>query len=1302
MVDRLLVDLHSTGHVSVSGWLDGEALDAAGESVESGWPLTAAELEELRWYLEDFLEVPFGVYEERGSQAASRLRAWGQAMFTALFGSGQARDAYVKVRARAIRPGSMEIVLRSSEPARLGLPWELLCDPHLPTPLALDGVGLSRSLPTGEPNKPFEVAGERLRVLMVISRPAGANDVGYRMIARPLLRRLEAVRGRVEVEVLRPPTLEALVARLRAAREDGIPFQIVHFDGHGVLTGGPAELSQSSGSVGREGALIFEKDGGGTHLVTAAQIARVLAEAEVPVAVLNACQSGAMGKQLEAAVATRLLSNGVSAVVAMAYSVYAVAAAEFMTAFYEQLFAGETIGEAVRAGRTRMAQRPGRPSPKGELPLEDWAVPVYYWRREIRFPQLLAKPARRRVPLDEALDRVREPEPGERDDPLAPEEEFVGRDGLLLTLEAAARTNRVAVLHGPGGTGKTELAKAFGRWWRETGGVDRPEWVIWHSFEPGVASFGLDGVISEIGLRVHGPDFALNDPNTRRELVHELLCEHRLLLVWDNFESVASMPDPANATPPLDEAGRGALKDFVHRAAAEGRSAILVTSRTPETWLGDVPRISVGGLTYHEAIEYAEELLAPLPATAPQRAGRAFAELLDWLDGHPLSMRLTLPHLENTDPGTLLAGLRGTRPLPADLDGSRTTSLPACISYSLTHLDPTDKTLLTVLSLFHGVADAGMLAVLSAHPQIPTQFRGIGIHDWVAVLDRAAHLGLLTRVTDQPLYGNYPAHYGIHPALPAYLADWWRTKEPTRYLTQRAATERALLDSCTMMGGLDERVGVDRAHRIIDLNRRTLGHLLGYAFDNQLWEQATRIFRPFDAYLDRRGLTEEARSWVNRALRALEGPDAALPDTESSAMGLWLVVSSTQAGRLLRAGDLDAAEAAFTRIMVILKALPESPSQRANAGPLQRRLGETAEIRGHWDEAEQYYRQSLATAEKWSQRDHIADSIGDLGGLAHKRGRWDEAERHYLRSLAMKKELGDRLGMAKSANRLGRLAENRSQLDDAENWYYECLAIAEERHDRDSMARSFHALGTVAHKRRQFDAAEKWYHRCLLIAEERGDRRVMAAVYHQLGTVASSRKHVDEAEKWHTNSLAMAEEVGDRAGMAKSFHMLGLVAYKRRQFGAAEKWYRRALTIMEDLGDQDGIARSCHLLGGLAAQMERLDEAEKWYRQSLAIEENMGHKTGVAASYYQLGMLAEARGQIVNALESMVRSVALLIPFPHLATTTALPQLARLTQTLGMQELERCWERVTGLPLATAVRQFIETHEENDKPTEQE
>ena len=77
---------------------------------------------------------------------------------------------------------------------------------------------------------------------------------------------------------------------------------------------------------------------------------------------------------------------------------------------------------------------------------------------------------------------------------------------------------------------------------------------------------------------------------------------------------------------------------------------MLVTSRAREDWLGEVRRIGVGGLNLTEAAQYADHLLAPYPAARRRRARRSFGELLDWLDGHPLAMRLTLPRLDATDP----------------------------------------------------------------------------------------------------------------------------------------------------------------------------------------------------------------------------------------------------------------------------------------------------------------------------------------------------------------------------------------------------------------------------------------------------------------------------------------------------------------------------------------------------------------------------------------------------------------------------------------------------------------------------
>jgi hypothetical protein len=68
MGDRLVVDLGGDGQAAVLSW----PVDGLPEEVARA-PLDADALEDLRWYLEDYLLAPFGVWEERGPAVREKL-----------------------------------------------------------------------------------------------------------------------------------------------------------------------------------------------------------------------------------------------------------------------------------------------------------------------------------------------------------------------------------------------------------------------------------------------------------------------------------------------------------------------------------------------------------------------------------------------------------------------------------------------------------------------------------------------------------------------------------------------------------------------------------------------------------------------------------------------------------------------------------------------------------------------------------------------------------------------------------------------------------------------------------------------------------------------------------------------------------------------------------------------------------------------------------------------------------------------------------------------------------------------------
>jgi hypothetical protein len=163
--DGLPVDLNPDGQVKVLSWPDGGLPEEVSRAPQA-WPL-----EDLRWYLEDYLLAPFGVWEDRGPAVQGKLAGWGEEAFASVFGDGPARDAYQRARDRGL-----EVVFRSAEPGLLGLPWELMQDGS--GPVALGTGGISRSIPVADGTGTLEVPGGQLRVLMVIAR-LGPGTAGF-------------------------------------------------------------------------------------------------------------------------------------------------------------------------------------------------------------------------------------------------------------------------------------------------------------------------------------------------------------------------------------------------------------------------------------------------------------------------------------------------------------------------------------------------------------------------------------------------------------------------------------------------------------------------------------------------------------------------------------------------------------------------------------------------------------------------------------------------------------------------------------------------------------------------------------------------------------------------------------------------------------------------------------------------------------------------------------------------------------------------------------------------------------------
>ena len=664
---RLLFDRAAEGGYSVR--LENNWGGGAGQTVAFTPFLEEDDFEDLRWYLEDYMDLPDGGAVVRARRIEQSLDAWGRRLYDAVFGPAPNRELLAAVQ-QAV--GTRTLTVATGELAVLRLPWELLADSA--GALGLRGLSIRRQLPDAAQAKHRQTR-LPLRILLVVSRPGELGFIDPRLTSASLLDAVQPLGDEVQVDFVRPPTLVRLQEMLAAAGDD--PYQIVHFEGHGTFLP-DVEI----------GALCFEQPDTAasalaesqTDYVRADRLGQILAAHRVPLVILEACRSGTLGKlAVFRAVAPRLIEAGVGSVISMGHAVHVEAARILLERFYRQLVQGVTVGQALDQGRAALLAQPARWLELGPgartVELRDFFLPHLYQRGEDQpvLPPAAPPPDRfdvflshqhadservtrialqlktrhgLRVWLDkwemqrgdlrqQCVDGVRKsrvvliactqaaleskwvqaekswacaddpagnniiplllddvalppdlksllwldfrdpdrdadqaaevarlvgppldgggrrpanraPAPAGQTGafPRPPRYGFQGRARELYDLERQFRRYRAILLHAMGGMGKTTLATEGGQWWTRTGLF--PDGACFVSFEQFTSA---DRVVQVLGEYLEGVGFNSLPIDEQHRRARELFQQKRVLLVWDNFESVLPSfnRDPAAA-----------------------------------------------------------------------------------------------------------------------------------------------------------------------------------------------------------------------------------------------------------------------------------------------------------------------------------------------------------------------------------------------------------------------------------------------------------------------------------------------------------------------------------------------------------------------------------------------------------------------------------------------------------------------------------------------------------------------------------------------------------------------------------
>jgi tetratricopeptide (TPR) repeat protein len=202
-------------------------------------------------------------------------------------------------------------------------------------------------------------------------------------------------------------------------------------------------------------------------------------------------------------------------------------------------------------------------------------------------------------------------------------------------------------------------------------------------------------------------------------------------------------------------------------------------------------------------------------------------------------------------------------------------------------------------------------------------------------------------------------------------------------------------------------------------------------------------------------------------------------------------------------------------------------------------VGIVYKIKGELDKALEYHRRALKLHEELGSKEGMAAGYGNIGIVYQTKGELDNALEYFEKALKLDEELGIKEGMANQLGNIGIVYVIKGELDKALEYHRKALKLDEELGSKEGMAADLGNIGNVYGIKGELDKALEYFEKALKLDEELGSKEGMAVDIGNIGIVYQTRGELDKALECFEKALELFKEIGIRIETARTLVKIG-------------------------------------------------------------------------------------------------------------------------------------------------------------------